>query len=188
MKAYQCSWENANAHAYEMWENVGVRKEIDKQLKEVRDELKLDTQDIVQKYIDIAFADITDFVVFGQEEVPVMGPFGPLKDEDGEPLTKMVNSVKFRSWTNVDGTLISEISQGKDGAKIKFYDKMKALDWLANHMDLLDTATKEKLNLERLKISGGNGETDKSGVEDFIKATTMSEKDIAELFKDDVDE
>lgn len=42
MKAYKCSWENANAHDYELWENVGVRKEIDKLLKEIRDNIKID--------------------------------------------------------------------------------------------------------------------------------------------------
>ncbi|MCM0648648.1 terminase small subunit [Clostridium swellfunianum] len=188
IKAYQCSYENAHANAYKLWQNMAVKNEIDKQLRELRDELKLDVQDLIQKYIDIAFADITDFVVFGQEEVPVMGAFGPVVDEDGNQVTRMVNTVKFRTWTNVDGTLISEIGQGKDGAKLKLYDKMKALDWLSNHMDLLDTATKEKLKLEKLKISGGNGESDKSGVEEFIKATTMSEEDIKELFKDDIDE
>jgi phage terminase small subunit len=182
--------------------NTKIKDEIAK-LKE--DKLKgamLEPGDVLQKYIDIAFSDITDFVIFGQEEVPVMGPFGPIKDEDGNEVTRLVNTVKFRPWLNVDGTLISEISQGKDGAKLKLYDKMKALDWLANHMDLLDTSTKEKLDIEKqkvqiarenlevnkAKINDGNGESDRQGVQDFIKATTMSEEDIKELFKDDIDE
>jgi phage terminase small subunit len=156
----------------------------------------LDPGDILQKYIDIAFSDITDYVEFGQEEVPVMGAFGPIKikDEYGEEteLTKIVNVIKFKESSNIDGTIISEVKQGKDGASIKLQDKMKALDWLANHTDLLDTATKQKLELEnkkfeleKSKVNNGGGEADKSGIEEFIKATTMSEQDISELFKDD---
>lgn len=202
MKAYECSWENANAHAYELWENVGVRKEIDKQLKELRNELKLDVQDIFQKYIDIAFADITDFLIFGQEEVPVINAFGPVLDKEGNQVTRMVNIVKFRPWVNVDGTLISEIKQGKDGASIKLQDKMKALQWLSDRMDLLPTETQQKVKLENEKVNmanerlqldkaknnSDNGETDKEGIEEFIKATTMTEEQIKELFKDDEDE
>lgn len=40
--------------------------------------------DVFQKFMDIAFADITDYVSFGQQEVPVMGMYGPLKEKDPE--------------------------------------------------------------------------------------------------------
>lgn len=63
-----------------------------------------------------------------------MGPFGPImvKGEDGKKheLKKMMNTVKFRESTEVDGQLISQIKMGRDGASIKLYDKMKALEWL----------------------------------------------------------
>ena len=91
----------------------------------------LTEEDIFQRYVDIAFADITDFVSFGQEEKPVMGPFGPImvKGEDGQKheLKELVNTIKFKESTDVDGQLISQIRMGKDGASVKLYDKMKAL-------------------------------------------------------------
>ena len=37
--------------------------------------------DVLNEYIKIAFADITNYLTFGQREVEVMGPFGPVKDE-----------------------------------------------------------------------------------------------------------
>ena len=63
----------------------------------------LDESDIFQKYMDIAFADITDFVEFGREEIPVMTMYGPLEikdDETGEKIkvTKEVNTVRFKAW------------------------------------------------------------------------------------------
>lgn len=114
----------------------------------------LDKEDLLQKYIDIAFADITDYLEFGQEEVPIMGAFGPVIDkETKEIITKMINVVKFKQSVEVDGTIISEVKQGKDGASIKLQDKMKALDFLAKHIGLLDVSTKEKIENEKAKVA-----------------------------------
>lgn len=73
--------------------------------------------------MDIAFVDITDFIGFGQVDIST----------DQESI-HMVNSVWFMESSDVDGTLISELKQGKDGASIKLPDRMKALDWIANHL------------------------------------------------------
>jgi phage terminase small subunit len=151
MKAYECSWKTANAHAYRMWENEGVRKEIDRLLSELRDEVKLDSQDILQKYIDIAFADITDFVEFGQKEIEAMGMFGPIKDEDGNQVMVTVNYVDFKNHDVIDGTLITEVKKGKDGVSVKLADKMKALDFLAKSTDILSESDRKKLQEEKLK-------------------------------------
>ena len=124
--------------------------------------------------MDIAFSDITDYLVFGQKEVPVMGPFGPIKVEDpdtGEkvPVTKIVNVVQFRESDEVDGTLISEVKQGRDGASIKLSDRMKALNWLADHMDFATPEQKAKVRkleaeTERIQRSGAP-ENEDDGVE-----------------------
>lgn len=111
----------------------------------------LETEDIFQKYMDIAFADITDFVEFGQEEVPVMGPTGPTK--------VMVNTVRSRPSDEVDGSILAEVSQGKDGFKIKLADRMKALQWLTDHMDM---ATEEqRARIENLRANTDRLQKDK---------------------------
>ncbi|MBY6907541.1 terminase small subunit, partial [Clostridium botulinum] len=99
-----------------------------------------------------AFADITDYVEFGQEEVPVMGASGPIVDEDGNQITKIVNTVKFKESPEIDGTIVSEVKQGKDGASIKLQDKMKALQWLSDRINLLSTETKIKIDNEKAKV------------------------------------
>ena len=112
--------------------------------------------------MDIAFSDITDFVTFGREEVQVMGAFGPVEVKDPEtgermPLKKSVNTIKFREADEVDGTLIAEIKQGRDGASIKLMDRLKALDWLADHMDLATEEQRAKvaqLRAQTQKITG----------------------------------
>lgn len=151
-KAYECSYSTALTNGSALLGNTRIQDEI-KCLKQNRLNREfLSEEDIFQKYMDIAFADITDYVRFGQETVPVMGPFGPIqiKDENtGEKitLTKVVNTVRFRDSNLVDGTLISEVKQGKDGASIKLLDKQKALQWLADHMDLATEEQKAKIEL-----------------------------------------
>lgn len=156
-KAYQCSYQMACGHGHELLKNVEIKNEI-MRLKQARINREfLSEHDIFQKYMDIAFSDITDYLQFGTEEIPVIGAFGVLKDkETGEPITKVVNVVHFKPSAEVDGTIISEVKQGKDGASIKLADRMKALDWLAAHMDLATAEQKAKIaqinaQTERLK-------------------------------------
>ena len=163
-KAYECSYETAMANGYKMLRNTQIKSEIHN-LKQTRLNREfLTEEDIFQKYIDIAFADITDFLEFTTEEVPVMSMYGPVKVENSETGQKEIlkersNVVRFKDSTKVDGTIISEIKQGRDGASIKLADRMKALQWLSDHMDL---ATEEqRAKIEQIQASTGTSkETD----------------------------
>lgn len=173
-KAYGCAYSTAASAGGRLLKNTEVRKKI-MELKQGRlNQAMLEPSDIFQKYMDIAFSDITDFLTFGQKEVSVMGAFGPITVEDpdtGEkvPVTKTVNVVQFRESDEVDGTLISEVRQGKDGASIKLVDRMKALDWLSEHMDMATEEQKarmKKLEAETERIrNSGSGEGEDDGVE-----------------------
>ena len=168
-KAYGCSYATALTNGPELLGNTRVRDEITK-LKEQRyTQALLRPEDIFQKYMDIAFSDLTDYLDWGQEEVPVTAVFGPVvltDPETGEktPLMKTVNVVRFKGSDEVDGSILSEVKQGKDGASIKLADRMKALEWLADHLDL---ATEEqKARIAQIKANtarisdGGTGEDD----------------------------
>ena len=144
-KAYQCSYENACAHASTLWKNVEVQKEINKLLEEYREEVKIDTADLFRWYLDIARADITDYVEFGT---------GTFQDtETGEDIS--YSYVNLKDSKMVDGTLISEVSKGKDGAKIKLSDRMKALQWLSEHIGLADEKQKAEIALLKAKADAG---------------------------------
>ncbi|MGN1144468.1 MAG: terminase small subunit, partial [Anaerovoracaceae bacterium] len=155
----------------------GVKKEIERLKKNRLNRALLSEEDIFQRYMDIAFADITDYVEFGRAEQQVMGAFGPVfekNEETGEkiPVTVTVNEVRFKESGDVDGTLIQEVSQGRNGAKIKLADRMKAIDWLANHMDLATAEQRariENLQASTAKIRGEDpdGDEEDSG---FIEA------------------
>jgi phage terminase small subunit len=89
----------------------------------------LNPEDIFQKYMDIAFADITDYVSFG-----MYGDSGYVKVNDSK---------------SIDGSIVTEISESQNGIKIKLADKMKALQWLSEHMDM--ATTEQKARIEHLK-------------------------------------
>lgn len=161
-KAFGCDYASANAAGPRLLVNVSIRAEITR-LKEIRSAgLLASADDVVEKYMHIAFADITDFLEFGRATVPVMGPFGPITvdDPDSEEkiaLTKEINEVRFKESSEIDGTLLSEVKQGKDGASVKLADRMKALEWLANYFELNPSDRhkrefdKRKLEIELLK-------------------------------------
>lgn len=170
-RAYGCDYATAVVNGPRLLGNARIKNEI-QHLKQFRLNREfLDEHDIFQKYMDIAFADITDYVEFGREKVQVIGAFGPVEvknPETGkkEPLIKEVNTVRFRESAEVDGTLISEVKQGKDGASIKLLDRMKALDWLAEHMDLASEEQKARIaqikaQTEKLKGSDSSAELER---------------------------
>ena len=73
----------------------------------------------------------------------------------------------------MDGSLINEVSQGKDGAKIKLADRMKALSWLADHMDMAtpeQAARVEKLKAETARIHGSDQNPTEDKVEKLLEA------------------
>lgn len=172
-KAYGCSYETALTNGSALLGNTRIKKEIQRLKQNRLNREMLDEHDIFQKYMDIAFADITDYVTFGREMVQVMGAFGPVKVKDEKTgkkvdLKKEVNVVKFRESTEVDGTIISEVKQGKDGASIKLADRMKALQWLSDHMDMATEEQKariEQIKAKTNKLSTEQGREDDDGVE-----------------------
>lgn len=188
-KAYEVDYNTAASIGYRLLENDGVKKEIQRLKKNRLNREMLDESDIFQKYMDIAFSDVTDFVEFGQEDVPVMAVYGPVQVKDEETgekktLTKRVNVVRFKDSSEVDGTLIAEVKQGKDGASIKLPDRMKALEWLAEHMDM---ATKEQqIRIRRAEFAMnqelGNHDEDNENIASFLKAMSPDQEDIDNLF------
>ena len=169
-KAYRCSYETAGSNGYALLQNTAIITEIQRLKQERLNREFFSESDIFQKYIDIAFADITDYLEFGTEEVPVMALYGPVKVKDpdtGEEkeLTKTVNTVRFRPSAEVDGTILAEVKQGRDGASIKLADRMKALQWLSDHMNMATEEQKAKVEqmkarTEQIQHSGNNNESD----------------------------
>lgn len=157
-----CTYASAAVLGSRWMKNPAIQKEIE-QLKQNRlNREMLKQEDIFQKYMDIAFADMNDFISFGQEEIET--DYGP----------RMVNSVRLKESDQVDGTLITEVKQGRDGVSVKLADRMKAIDWLADHMDIATAEQKAKIEQIRAKTAIMSGtaeeETEDDGFIDALKA------------------
>ena len=164
-KAYQCSYETALVAGPRLLGTVRIQEEV-QSLKEGKlNRLMLSEEDIFQKYMDIAFSDIGDYLSFKKvrknkwtknkdgEDIPVVNP------ETGEQDFYEYNVVELNDSEEVDTTLLTEVSEGKDGVKIKLQDKMKALQWLSDHMGM--ATAKQKVEIEVLKSKIVNNEKSK---------------------------
>lgn len=180
-KAYGCSYETALTNGPALLKKTRIKNEINELKQNRLNREMLDEHDIFQRYMDIAFADITDFLEFGQEEVQVMAMYGPVfvqdpKTGEKKPLMKMVNTVRFKQSTEVDGTLISEVKQGRDGASIKLSDRMKALQWLSDHMDLATEEQRTRIEVMRAKARLDDGsEIADDGFLEALKGTASED-------------
>jgi Phage terminase, small subunit len=161
-KAYECGYNTAHAEGYKQLAEPCVKKEIEKLKQDIRDGIALEVMAVLQKYIDIAFADITDFVEFGQIERNVIAEGQMLKDENGEYLKESINYVNLKNHGEVDGLLITEVKQGKDGISLKLADKMKALEVLTKYLDLLPDHHKRRIEEEKLKLEQDKFNHDKA--------------------------
>ena len=176
-KAYGCSYAAALTNGARLLRNDRIEAEIRRLKKERYTQALLEPNDIFQKYLDIAFADIGDYLSWGQEEEPVIAQFGPVQipnPETGEKETLMqtVNVVRLKESSDVDTSLIGEVKQGRDGVSIKFPDRMKALEWLADHMDMATPEQKartEKLVAEAERLRSGHGSEDDDMVLQFVR-------------------
>lgn len=144
-KAYECSYDVANAEGYKLLVNPCIKNEI-LCLKQNRlNREMLDEADVFQWYLDIARADIKDYIEFGNKEIEV-------EDKQGNVHTVKISNVNIKNDLEVDGILVSEISKGKDGVKVKLLDKHKAMEWIANHMDLATEKQRAEIDVLKAKI------------------------------------
>ena len=150
-KAYGVDYATAASIGYRLLEKDGVKQEIHRLKQDRLNREFLSESDVFQKYMDIAFADVTDFVEFGNEDVDVIL-------DTGERKTITVSHVNIKNDADVDGTIISEVSKGKDGVKVKLADRMKALQWLTEHMDLATDKQKAEIALLKAKVQTDDGE------------------------------
>lgn len=170
MKAYPgCTYASAAVLGSRLMKNPVIRKEIEQLKQNHMNREMLKQEDIFQKYMDIAFADMNDYMSFGQEESET--DYGP----------RMINSVRLKESDQVDGTLITEVKQGRDGVSVKLADRMKAIDWLADHMDIATAEQKAKIEQIRAKTAIMSGTSEEETEDDgFIEALKGEVADVWE--------
>lgn len=158
-KVYKGSYTTAMTNGSMLLRNTKIQEHI-QAIKDAKIKQSMyNAEDLFRKMMDIAYSDATDYLTFGQETVRVMGTFGPVTVKDPitgveKPLMKDVNYVRFKKSSEVDGTLIQEVKQGKDGCSIKLVSKEFALKWLDKHYS-------EATDLQKAQIEQLRAQTDK---------------------------
>lgn len=186
-KAYQCSYENACSHAWELWKNGEIKKEVQRLSLLKVEQIAVTENDLVELHMRIAFSDIGDYLEFGREAVPQWS-----KNKDGlfveeidpntdEQKVNYYNVIKLKESANVDTQLIQEVKEGREGISIKLADKQKSLEWLEKFF-LMNPMDKHKIQFDNAKLEMERKKLEPEQVSDGAKYTGIPASMIAPAF------
>jgi phage terminase small subunit len=143
-------------------ENLG-KPNVQEALRLAKEErakkLEITPERVLAEFAKIGFADIKDFATFKTAKT-VVG-----RDEKtGEPIIDYAHIVDIKDSDQVDGSVISEIALKDGQLKFKLYDKQKALEMVAKHLNMFTEnvvhtgpgggaiQTKHTIDLESLSV------------------------------------
>lgn len=154
MSAIKAGYAKDGAHVEgsRLLRNVKVAQEIKRLKGRALQDLYIDALDVLEVYAKIAFSDITECVEFGSVKQYVYAEGQRMIGVDGDYLTQDIGYVNIKNHDEIDGALISEVKQGKEGISVKFHDKMKALEVLTKYFDLLPDKHKRKIDEANLAL------------------------------------
>lgn len=106
-KAYDCDYSTARTNGARLLAKANICDEIIKVRDSLSNDALLDKRTLLQKWIDIAFADVTDYLKFGrQEEIEYQEDGQPELDMNGNVKTYAFNYVHLNDSNDIDGALI----------------------------------------------------------------------------------
>jgi phage terminase small subunit len=115
----------ANVQGSQILNHPKVKSTLEEVKRLMQEDIYITGRDLLNQYVKIAFADMTEFVEFDARRV------------------------KLKNSSDVDGRLITEVKQGKDGVTIKLADKMKAMEKLEKLFDIIPD---KRLELDMAKF------------------------------------
>lgn len=126
----------ADASAARMLADVKVRSFYDALLASAANSAVMTRQEALERLSNVARTDLADLVEFGSYEVG---------SEDGQPVIQATWKIKDSVLQDKNKmALISELSAGRDGIKIKTHSPLQAIQQLSK-MQGWDAATKHEL-------------------------------------------
>lgn len=128
------SAETAYSIGFENLKKPEIKAEIERLKQSRLNRELLSEDDLFQKYMDIAFSDMTDYASFG--------PGGVVLKDSGQ----------------VDGTLITEVKEGKAGVSVKLADRMQALKWLTDRYTSFNPEQQARIDKYKAEVQRMNGE------------------------------
>ncbi|SPF51144.1 putative PBSX phage terminase small subunit [Candidatus Desulfosporosinus infrequens] len=155
MAAIKAGCPKAGAHVQgsRMLRDVKVAAEIRRLKGDIAQDIFLTKRDVLEVYEKIAMSDPGDFFEFGTTQDWVYLDGQRVVGPDGQYQVQDVNFVRIKNSDQVDTSMVQEIRQTKDGISIKFHDKHKALDRLADFFDLTPDQHRRKVDDANLKLA-----------------------------------
>lgn len=163
IKAYGAKYNTARVSGPKLLSNIAIIKEIKKLKKESKNKIMIEKIDIINQLIKIAFSDMGNYARWYNKEEEAFDGFGnALIDSKGNRMKIIKNYVKIIESDKVDTSLIEEISNGKNGFKIKLKDSKYAMDYLIKYFDLFPDEWKRKIEEKKLEILKSNSNFDEN--------------------------
>lgn len=124
--------------AYRIRQKPGCKRYIQWLKARMLHDTLVNGEDIINQWVKIAFADMTDFVDINK--------FG----------------ITLKPVREMDGQLVKSIKSGRDGISIELYDKLKALDSLAKYTEDMPKDYKQKIEERKIELMEQEFELKKS--------------------------
>lgn len=124
--------------AYRIRQKPGCKRYIQWLKARMLHDTLINGEDIINQWVKIAFADMTDFVDINK--------FG----------------ITLKPVREMDGQLVKSIKSGRDGISIELYDKLKALDSLAKYTEDMPKDYKQKIEERKMELMEQEFELKKS--------------------------
>lgn len=129
MQAYGVDYMTAAAAASRLLKNVKIRAFIEMLKNEKLNQMYFSADDLVQRYMDIAFADVGDVATFTEEGIQLRYNFDP--------------------------TTVKSIKDTKYGYAIQMQDPFKAMEWLDKYFEInpehIRRREYDKLKMQRME-------------------------------------
>ena len=124
--------------AYRIRQKPGCKRYIQWLKARMLHDTLINGEDIINQWVKIAFADMTDFVDINK--------FG----------------ITLKPVREMDGQLVKSIKSCRDGVSIELYDKWKALDSLAKYTEDMPKDYKQKIEERKMELMEQEFELKKS--------------------------
>ena len=136
--------KSAGKIGFQLLENTRIQAGLQKAMKKREKRTEITADRVLAEYAKIAFADIKDFLAYGTVKTQI-----DFDEEQGKPIFGYKQIVDARPSADIDGTMVNEVSIGKDGTfKFKLHDKKGALDMIGKHLGMF---------IDKSEITGKDG-------------------------------
>ena len=114
-----------------MLTNANIADYINERMKKREQRTEITQDKVLKELAKIGFANLNDYLEYKTAKEVVE------HDENGEPVIDYTQIIDVIDSSEVDTSIIQEVSISKDGTfKFKLYDKQKALELIGKHLGM----------------------------------------------------